>query len=65
MTGGLVNKLIATFTRWFRHRPQAGDVYEGTNDHISYDPTIATASDADVGGPRRENHLIGMRDRVG
>ena len=40
-------------------------MHQGADDHVAHHPTIASASNADMGGPRREDHLIGMRDRVG
>ncbi len=63
--GDRAKKLLAAFTRGLRHRTEAGDMHEGTDDYVANDSTVAPASYADMGHPRREDHLIGMRDGVG
>ncbi|MCH7721505.1 MAG: hypothetical protein IH988_11070 [Planctomycetes bacterium] len=39
-------------------------MHEGTDHHIADYPAISRASDADMGNPGREDHLIRMSDRV-
>lgn len=40
-------------------------MYEGADDHVANHPTIASASNANMRGPRREDHLVRMCDRIG